>query len=203
MREQPRPGLVAPEGLQTQPSPPPWPDFKTGQSAGTDTRILPAARVRALLGLALPSTVAHFDPPSAAGDPADRPSCWATISPHAGALQQLEYRAPLLRPGVRASRCQAGFPPSPCPAAAGSRRSFCATAAPASRLRGRPAFGVRPLAGAVEERRCARRATAPALSSQPLPCLTLVIAHPTTLTCRSLASTPARGAGVPEQATSA
>jgi len=63
----------------------------------------------------------------------------------------------------------------------------------ASRLRTRATFGLRSLAGAVEERHRARRPTVPALSSTPVPGPTLLVAQPTTSTLRGPAPTPARG----------
>ena len=81
---------------------PPWPDPQTSQSAGTETDP-PRSSPQPPHSPALPAAVAHSGRLSARDVPADQPSCWATVSLRAAALQQLEHRAPLLQPGLIAS----------------------------------------------------------------------------------------------------
>jgi len=122
--------------------------------------------------------IAHSDRPSAADVLADRPPCWATVSPPETALLQLEPQASLLPPVEIASRGKArlhlpgrwlrfgrGLVSTRAKGRGGRRpsrgRGGRRPSMSARRLRGREAFGLRQLAGAFEERHCARRPTAP------------------------------------------
>jgi|GEM_PF-5364461 len=109
VRAQQAPALGTPEGLQTPQS------FLLGPSprlAGPldCTRILPPSSYLPPHGPAHSCAVAHSDRSFAAGAPADGPPRWATVSPPATALLQLQLQAPLRPPVEIASPWKAGLP---------------------------------------------------------------------------------------------
>jgi len=106
-----------------------WPDPQTGRSAGTDTDH-PCSLSPPAHGSAFLSTVASSDRSFAVAVPADRPPCWATVSPHAAAFLQLGHRASLLQPDGDRIPWEGRFPPRSPHTAAASRRSPCAAATP-------------------------------------------------------------------------
>jgi hypothetical protein len=110
VRAQQAPALGTPEGLQTPQS------FLLGPSpklAGPldCTRILPPSSYLPPHGPAHSCAVAHSDRSFAAGAPADGPPRWATVSPPATALLQLQLQAPLRPPVEIASPWRAGLHP--------------------------------------------------------------------------------------------
>ena len=85
--------------------------------------------------------------------------CGPTVSPRATGLLQLEHRAPLFQAVVIPARKKAGAHPAR-PTQRRQAAALHALPRLPGHLRGRAAFGVRPLAGAVGLLHCCRKPTA-------------------------------------------